>query len=95
MPDTYTVGEAARLLGISVETLRRWDKDGRIRTERDKANRRTVPASEVSRLRGETPHGISARNHFAGVVQSVKVEVLLGQVEMASPIPPVSSMPPP
>ena len=42
--------EAARALGISLDTLRRWDRSGRIRTERDTANRRLVPASEVERL---------------------------------------------
>ena len=47
--------EAARALGISLDTLRRWDRAGRIRVERDSANRRVVPSSEIERLRG--PHG--------------------------------------
>ncbi len=45
------VGEAARRLGISLDTLRRWDRAGRIRTERDAANRRLVPVEEIERLR--------------------------------------------
>src|ERR687898_873803 len=49
---SYSAGEAARRLGISVDTLRRWDRQGRIRTRRDSANRRIVPASEIERLRG-------------------------------------------
>ena len=48
----YTASEASRALGISLDTLRRWDRDGRIRTQRDDANRRLVPASEVRRLQG-------------------------------------------
>ena len=43
--------DAARQLGISLDTLRRWDRQGRIRTERDRRNRRLVPASEIDRLR--------------------------------------------
>lgn len=75
--------EAARMLGISLDTLRRWDRAGRIRVERDSANRRVVPVAEVERLRG--PHGdetISARNRFRGVVRSVEVDGLLARVEI-------------
>ena len=80
---TLTAGEAARRLGISLDTLRRWDREGRIRTRRDRANRRLVPASEVERLRGpSTPHELSARNRLSGTVREVKVEGLLAQVEI-------------
>ena len=80
---TYSVGEAARRLGVSVDTLRRWDRDGRIRTSRDAANRRRVPASEVERLRGrDTARELSARNRFPGVVRDVTVEGLVAQVEI-------------
>jgi molybdopterin-binding protein len=78
----YTAAEAARALGISLDTLRRWDRAGRIHTERDSANRRLVPAEEVARLRGENREQMSARNHFRGVVREVKVEGLLAQVEL-------------
>jgi molybdopterin-binding protein len=78
----YTAAEAARALGISLDTLRRWDRAGRIRTQRDSANRRLVPAEEVTRLRGEDREQMSARNHFRGVVREVKVEGLLAQVEL-------------
>jgi molybdopterin-binding protein len=78
----YTAAEAARTLGISLDTLRRWDRAGRIHTERDSANRRLVPAQEVARLRGEDREQMSARNHFRGVVREVKVEGLLAQVEL-------------
>jgi molybdopterin-binding protein len=78
-----TAAEAARALGISVDTLRRWDRDGKIRVERDAANRRVVPLAEVERLRG--PSGdetLSARNRFRGVVRSVEVDGLLARIEI-------------
>jgi len=77
-----SAGEAARALGISLDTLRRWDRQGRIRVERDSANRRLVRASEVERMLGRERHGLSARNRFRGVVREVKVEGLLAQVEL-------------
>jgi molybdopterin-binding protein len=80
---TYTASEAARALGISLDTLRRWDRQGRIRTRRDSANRRVVSVAEVERLRARDPHGLSARNRFPGVVQSVRIEGLLAQVRIA------------
>ena len=79
---SYTAAEAARALGISLDTLRRWDRSGRIRTERDAANRRLVPATEIQRLKGGDPDRMSARNHFRGIVREVKVEGLLAQVEL-------------
>ncbi|HVS84142.1 MAG TPA: helix-turn-helix transcriptional regulator [Gaiellaceae bacterium] len=79
---TYTASEAARALGISLDTLRRWDREGRIRTERDKGNRRVVRAAELERLRGDASHELSARNRFRGTVTSVQVEGLLAQVEL-------------
>ena len=79
---TLSAGEAARALGISLDTLRRWDRQGRIRVARDSANRRVVSAAEVERLRGREQHGLSARNRFRGVVREVKVEGLLAQVEL-------------
>ena len=76
-------GEAARRLGISLDTLRRWDREGRIHTQRDRANRRVVPLSEIERLTGgRAAHDLSARNRFRGVVREVKVEGLLAQVEL-------------
>jgi molybdopterin-binding protein len=80
--DTYTATEAARALGISLDTLRRWDRAGRIKTRRDAANRRLVPAREVARLKGADATDVSARNRFHGVVRQVKTEGLLAQVEL-------------
>jgi len=80
---TLSAAEAARALGISVDTLRRWDRDGKITVTRDAANRRVVSADEVERLRG--PHGdrtLTARNRFRGVVRSVEVDGLLARIEI-------------
>ncbi|HEY6585440.1 MAG TPA: helix-turn-helix transcriptional regulator [Gaiellaceae bacterium] len=80
--ELYTASEAARALGISLDTLRRWDRAGRIKTQRDAANRRLVTAAEIARLRGGEQADVSARNRFHGVVRDVKVDGLLAQVEL-------------
>jgi molybdopterin-binding protein len=80
----YSASEAAKLLGISLDTLRRWDRAGRIETARDSGNRRIVAASEVQRLRGDgNGSHLSARNRFAGIVTDVRVDGLMAQVELA------------
>lgn len=79
----YTIGEAARALGVSIDTLRRWDRDGRIHTTRDRGNRRVVAASEIERIRGADGSGsLSARNRFRGIVREVKVDGLLAQIDI-------------
>jgi molybdopterin-binding protein len=78
----YTASEAAQALGISLDTLRRWDREGRIKTKRDAGNRRVVSAKEIERLRGREDSHMSARNRFHGTVRSVEVEGLLAQVEI-------------
>jgi molybdopterin-binding protein len=80
-------GEAARALGISLDTLRRWDREGRIRCVRDASNRRMVPLSEVERLRGGPPAvttgtRFSARNRISGVVRQVKADGVMALVEI-------------
>jgi len=79
---SYTASEAAKRLGISLDTLRRWDRDGRIKTTRDSSNRRLVSAKEIDRLRGEREAHFSARNRFRGTVTQVKVNGLVAQVEL-------------
>jgi molybdopterin-binding protein len=80
-------GEAARALGISLDTLRRWDRDGRIRVERDGRGRRLVPSSELERLTGRAPRPLtgaklSARNRLSGVVRSVVADGVMALVEI-------------
>jgi molybdopterin-binding protein len=79
----YSASDAAKALGISIDTLRRWDRDGRIRTQRDAGNRRIVPAAEIERLRGDAGGAhLSPRNRFTGTVTDVKIDGLLAQVEL-------------
>jgi molybdopterin-binding protein len=80
---SFSASDAAHALGISLDTLRRWDREGRIRVERDSANRRVVPASEIERLRGPLGEdALSARNRFRGIVRSIEVDGLLARVEI-------------
>ena len=87
MAKAVTIGEAARAIGVSADTLRRWDRAGKLRTTRDSRNRRLVPVKEVERLRGapqrhETGHTLSARNRFPGIVRSVEVDGVMALVEI-------------
>jgi molybdopterin-binding protein len=82
-----TLGEAARALGVSEDTLRRWDRAGKLTTVRDGANRRRVPESEIERLarsprRHRTETSLSARNRFPGIVRSVEVDGVMALVEI-------------
>jgi molybdopterin-binding protein len=86
MPD-LTIGDAAHAIGVSADTLRRWDRAGKLRTTRDDRNRRRVPESEVTRLSGRPRRHaagakLSARNRFAGVVTSVEVDGVMALVEI-------------
>ncbi len=87
MRTDLSLGEAAAALGVSVDTLRRWDRNGRIQTKRDERNRRLVPASEIRRLsdrpaRHRTGTERSARNRFTGVVRSVEADGVMALVEL-------------
>ena len=82
-----TLGEAAKALGVSVDTLRRWDRVGKLRTVRDEHGRRRVPTAEVERLRPHprrhaTHASLSARNRFPGIVRSVEVDGVMALVEI-------------
>jgi molybdopterin-binding protein len=82
-----TLGEAARAIGVSADTLRRWDRDGKLRTVRDDRNRRLVPESEIERLsqhprRHEAGDTLSARNRFPGTVTSVEIDGVMALVEI-------------
>ncbi|MGI8846052.1 MAG: TOBE domain-containing protein [Thermoleophilaceae bacterium] len=81
------LGEAAHAIGVSADTLRRWDAAGKVETVRDAANRRRVPTSEVERLserptRHKVGDQLSARNRFAGVVTSVECDGVMALVEI-------------
>lgn len=93
------VGQAAEMLGVSVETLRRWEADGRLKISRSDGGQRLVPLAEVSRLLQERRQSAtdrpivaqSARNRFPGVVTRIEkdrvaavVEVLAGPHRLVS-----------
>src|SRR5687767_439230 len=80
-----SMSEAARSLGVSQDTLRRWDRAGKLRTLRDERNRRRVPVGEVKRLssgptRQPTGAPLSARNRMPGVITSVEVDGVMALV---------------
>ena len=84
------VGQAAEMLQVSVETLRRWESEGRLRMERSGGGQRLVPISEVTRLLAEkraagqerpTAAG-SARNRFPGIVTRIEKDAIAAVVEV-------------
>jgi molybdopterin-binding protein len=96
---TLRVGQAAEMLGVSVETLRRWEADGRLSMARSAGGQRLVLIADVSRLLGQRRLAAvdrpivaqSARNRFAGIVTRVEkdrvaavVEVLAGPHRLVS-----------
>ena len=86
------IGQAAELLDVSVETIRRWETTGRIRTERSSGGQRMVPLSEVGRILGDrradkrvTSRPIvaqSARNRFSGIVTRIERDRVAAVVEV-------------
>ena len=84
MEDLIRIGAAASALGVSVDTLRRWERDGRVTFER-RSNQRFVPAAELTRLLTERAGTArtSARNRLTGTVISVKRDKVMAQVELA------------
>ena len=93
------VGHAAEMLGVSVETLRRWEQEGRLRMDRSDGGQRLVPIEEITRLLSERRRqssdrpivAQSARNRFAGIVTRIEkdrvaavVEVLAGPHRLVS-----------
>lgn len=88
------IGQAAEMLGVSVDTVRRWGADGRIRLDRSTGGQRVVPFDEVRRLLVDrrttgTDRPIvaqSARNRFSGIVTRIEQDTIAAVVEvMAGP----------
>src|ERR1700729_3428000 len=87
MPESTSIGEAADAIGISADTLRRWDKAGQVQSYRTDRGHRRIPVSEVARLarrplRHRTDDDFSARNRLRGVVRSVEIEGVMALVEI-------------
>ncbi|KKZ73265.1 TOBE domain-containing protein [Streptomyces showdoensis] len=91
---SYSMGQAAKLLGVSPETVRRWADGGRLRVARDRAGSRLVEGADLARFaveRGAGPHAVpeddvptSVRNSFVGIVTAVRVDDVAAQVEVQS-----------
>jgi molybdopterin-binding protein len=88
MDATIRVGEAAELLGVSVDTLRRWTASGRLRVRRSAGGQRLIARADLSRLqedrrKHERPTATqSARNRFPGVVTRVEKDRVAAVVEV-------------
>lgn len=86
--DALRIGQAADLLGVSVDTLRRWEDEGRLAVRRTAGGQRLVPMAEVRRLLDERPpqrHRLaatSARNQLEAVVTEVTCGAAAATVEM-------------
>ncbi|MDE0699755.1 MAG: MerR family DNA-binding transcriptional regulator [Acidimicrobiaceae bacterium] len=85
----FRMGEAAQLLGVSVDTVRRWADQGRVETERTIGGQREISGPELARLAlelAETPpdetRTVSARNRFPGLVTRVVRDTVMAQVEI-------------
>ena len=93
------VGQAAEMLGVSVETLRRWETEGRLTMARSEGGQRLVDVGDVTRLLAERRRAAvdrpivaqSARNRFTGIVTRIErdrvaavVEVLAGPHRLVS-----------
>jgi len=86
---TVRVGQAAEMLQVTVETLRRWEADGRIRMERSAGGQRVVPIDEVTRLLAERRARVaeqavaaSARNRLPGIVTRIEQDRVAAVVEV-------------
>ncbi|MEV7340711.1 helix-turn-helix transcriptional regulator [Streptomyces sp. NPDC093544] len=88
---SYTIGQAARLLGVSPDTARRWADAGRMATHRDDGGRRLIDGRdlaafsvELAKTGGEEDVSsyTSVRNAFAGIVTAVKLGDVAAQVEI-------------
>ncbi len=88
---SYTIGQAARLLGVSPDTARRWADAGRVATHRDDSGRRVIDGRDLAAFSVElakagtdeedTPH-TSVRNAFPGIVTAIKLGDVAAQVEI-------------
>ncbi len=81
--DLVKIGTAATALGVSVDTLRRWERSGKITFER-RDNRRYLSSADLSRLLKEraTTGVTSARNRLQGIVVAVKRDEVMAQIDM-------------
>jgi len=77
------IGEVAQAVGVSVDTLRRWEADGRVTFERN-GNQRVLPVDRLAGLIGDAsgPRTSSARNRMTGTVIAVERDGVMAKVEL-------------
>jgi len=89
---TYRFAEAASLLGVSDDTLRRWAEAGRFTVSRTPDGRAGINGADLARLAQQmtelpsghqSAHRVSARNQLRGIVTAVKRDEVMAQVEMS------------
>ena len=91
-PAPIRVGQAAEMLGVSVETLRRWEAEGRVEMGRSEGGQRVIDVAEITRLLAERRRASvdrpivaqSARNRFAGIVTRIERDKIVAVVEVIS-----------
>ena len=85
MGEQIRIGSAASILGVSVDTLRRWEKDGRVTFSRSAGGQRTLDVDLLrDLLRERAPQtGVSARNQLEGTVVAVEKDGLMAKVELS------------
>jgi molybdopterin-binding protein len=83
LEDLVMIGTAAAALGVSVDTLRRWERAGRVTFMR-RGNRRYLSSQDLSDLlRERSAKGVtSARNRMAGIVVAVKRDGVMAQIDL-------------
>jgi molybdopterin-binding protein len=97
---TYRIGEAAELLGVSVDTVRRWVDAGRLPAERDDNGHRSIGGTDLAgfaRSMADEPDAgsrrSSARNRMRGIVTAITRDAVMAQVDIqAGPFRVVSLM---
>jgi molybdopterin-binding protein len=84
MSELVRIGTAATALGVSTDTLRRWERDGRIKFER-RGQQRFIQAKDLAELLRERggSERTSARNRLQGVVVSVEKDGVMAKVDLA------------
>ena len=85
MGEQIRIGSAASILGVSVDTLRRWEKDGRVTFSRSTGGQRTLDVDNLrDLLRERAPQtGVSARNQLEGTVVAVEKDGLMAKIELS------------
>lgn len=90
MEEQLRIGQAAELLGVSADTVRRWVDSGELEAVRTAGGQRAIPGTSLARLARSLaaapvpPTVSSARNRFVGIVTAVTKDTVMAQVDMVA-----------